>query len=228
MVNTDWIKKCSRKSQSSLFEEYAFMQGICTLLRPRNILEVGTCAGIGTLSLAIGAGLTNPAHKAVTTVDLSMSGLSSLIKKNFKACGINTKCVEFIEGDSRRVLADMVANDRWFDLIFLDGCHNDPVVSADWLNVSKLSNFILLHDVTQKPDVHNLIDRVKKDDKFDVISLDIYPFGHKWNTKGDTSVFKVIPGIAIAKRKGSEGLRRNKSDEAPGIIQYLNKVEKLR
>ena len=84
-------------------------------LKPRNILELGTSAGIGTLYLALG-------NKSAMVITIEGSeAVASLANDNFSR--LKVKNIHLITGNFDLVLPDLMKNNPVFDLVYIDGNH---------------------------------------------------------------------------------------------------------
>jgi hypothetical protein len=216
--------------ENCICEDYYFICGLCALLRPQTILEVGTEFGLGAASLYTGSrgyvlreGELVLQTPRVTTVDTTLDMVA--IRRTLEACDVPEKSVEFVLGDSRDVLPDFVKSGRRFDLTFLDGCHDSPVVQEDWSNVSRLSEFIVLHDSTQKPAVRDLVAGLLADDEWEVLQLNAYPFGSWHNVPDGPPLSKMsIAGMTLVRRRSSYGVKKEPQELGLPEASYLKEV----
>ncbi len=89
-----------------------FLQFISQILKPRNILEIGTFSGYGTICLAKGLSAQGSIH----SIEIN-DELESFILANFKKAGI-TEQVSLHIGNALEVIPTIRGN---FDLVFIDG-----------------------------------------------------------------------------------------------------------
>lgn len=229
MLPVDFFKACKHNptGECCLAEEYMLIAGICSLLRPRTILEIGTCYGVGTITLL--AGTLNAGQKGVhiTSIDILLDRRRERIKANFEAAKLanpNCKFVEFVQADSREILPEFVADGRRFELVFLDGDHSDPTVSTDWDNVSKLTDFVILHDTTQFVALRELVNRLRASEEFDILEFSAYPFGHQMlnhpRRKGWALRDDAMPGVSLVRRRSSLGTWSD-ADACPESIRTI-------
>jgi hypothetical protein len=104
-------------------------------------------------------------------------------KNNFHHENLNlfpglSKLVKYIQGDSHEVLQNMRANNRQFDLCFLDGGHDYQTVSRDWHYAKNLSNKWLFHDSSAQLGVAQLLKQIRSTELYQVFDLS-YPPGHQ-------------------------------------------------
>lgn len=171
-------------------EEYIFVEGLVRLLRPKNVLEIGTSGGHAALSLA-----TAMQGGIVTTIDIADLRIKQLLEYS----GL-TK-IEFHLGESSYFLEEYVRNNKRFDLVFIDGDHHYNQVYTDWVFAKQLSDTILLHDALQFNGVRRVIKKIRLDPEWDVSVLS-YPGSALWDDlTGKEFYSNRCPGIAIATRK---------------------------
>lgn len=82
----------------------------------RNVLELGTSLGIGTLSLAMGSDTVS-----VTTVE-GAPAIQDIARSNVEKCGLEGN-VTFRIGGFEGVLLDVLEGMKSLDLLYLDGHH---------------------------------------------------------------------------------------------------------
>ncbi len=170
-------------------EEYDFISGLVSLIRPSRVLEVGTAQGKGSLSLA--RAMTEGLLITVDIVDqrghelLDYDGLVN---------------IRFIIGNSDLIMEDYSRQGERFDLIFIDGGHHYHQVSADWRAAKRISDTLIFHDVLQFKGVARVIDLIRRDPLWDVAVLD-YPGITLVDQQGEYYSSNRRPGMAIATRK---------------------------
>jgi len=167
-------------------ETYIFYAGLAALLRPQRILEIGTFDGVSTAARYAGAKVFGH-QPQMFCVDLKIR--TEKIKANFRAMGVGGPDLGenfiFLEGDSRRVLPEIAKFGMKFDLVLIDGCHDERFVCEDWDNVqSRLlapRGVVLFHDVTTMPWIGRIIDVIEAAGGWDVWRWrgSDYPPGHR-------------------------------------------------
>ena len=216
--------------ENCLCEEYLFFSGLGALLRPETILEVGTELGLGLAALYTGArqpvledGKSVWKAPRVTTIDQELDMVG--VRQTLAACKIPEEDIEFIKGDSMEVLPQLVQKKRWFDLVLMDGSHEEPFVSSDWEFVSRLSHFFILHDSTQKPAVGQLVQGLHTVPEYEVFEFNAYRFGTVYDrTGGDRIAKRGIPGITLVRRRRSFGVKDSAALLGGVEAAYLSEV----
>lgn len=133
----------------SLIEDYAFLYGCVSLLRPARIAEVGTNRGVSAIVMAQ-ALEDMGADGTVYTVDVSADQLAVAMRQIISSSVSHR--ISVIHGDVAAL------PDGRFDLAFIDGGHKYPAVRRDLEALHPRSSFILLHDAMQCPDVRKAAD----------------------------------------------------------------------
>jgi predicted O-methyltransferase YrrM len=138
--------------------EAAFLQFIC---KDKCVLEVGAYHGKSTCVIAEVC-----AH--LTTVDLSTYEWSKEFGDVVKADFLNNiskyKNIEYFIDDSTKLLPKMIDFGLTFDVIFIDGCHDRPIVLNDLFNSLFLTrdaeSLIACHDYynTEYSDIKRVVD----------------------------------------------------------------------
>ena len=124
-----------------------FLQFICQMLRPKNVLEIGTFTGYSAICMARGIG--NDAK--VTTIEANEE-YDDIIRKYFAKANVENK-INLILGDAKNVIP---ALSDPFDLVFIDADKISYPTYYD-LVVDKVSNggFILADNVIWEGKVLN-------------------------------------------------------------------------
>ena len=90
---------------------------LASMLKPQNILEIGTFTGYSALCLAEGA----PEKSTIVTIEID-DEMESFITKYFNASEYGQK-IELIIGDAIELMDTF--EDDYFDLVFIDGNKRD-------------------------------------------------------------------------------------------------------
>lgn len=138
--------------------ETAVLQG---LAKGKDVLEVGSAYGYSTVALGLVA-------RSVTAVD-PHTGHNSFqaMVDNLEANGLTGK-VRWIVGRSQDILPTLVS--ATFDLVFVDGNHEQPVVTHDiqWAqNLLRPGGVLALHDLDEDtcPGVRQAVDLWRQPDE---------------------------------------------------------------
>lgn len=166
-------------------ETYIFYAGLAALLRPKRILEIGTFDGLSTAAFYSGAKCFGNEPRFLC-VDLKIR--ADKIKANFRAMGVGGPDLGenfiFLEGDSRKILPEIAKFGMKFDLILIDGCHDERFVREDWKNAQTLLSsrgVVIFHDVSLFPWIGRVLDEIEGSNKWDVWRwrASDYPPGHR-------------------------------------------------
>jgi predicted O-methyltransferase YrrM len=109
------------------------------MIRPKNILEIGTYTGYATLCLAEGL----DSNGKITTIDIN-NELSERVKNNFQKSAYVEQII-YIKGDAKQIIPDL--EETW-DLVFIDADKENYVSYYDMI-VDKVSSggFIIADNV---------------------------------------------------------------------------------
>lgn len=88
-----------------------FLQLLCSLFRPTNVLEIGTYTGYAAISMA----LSIPEHARLTTIEINPE-LEDFVRLYITKSNLGHK-IDFIIGDAKEVLH---RNQKKWDFVFLD------------------------------------------------------------------------------------------------------------
>lgn len=140
--------------------------------QPKNILELGTNIGMGTIALAGGNSTAT-----VYTVD-GCSETQAIAKENMQKMGL--KNVRFIHQQFDDYLADLKQNSALkFDLVFIDGNHRGEALKR-YVHEIQLyihdQTFLICDDIRWSNDMFEAWKSLENDPNFHV-SLDCFKFG---------------------------------------------------
>lgn len=134
----------------------------------QNIVELGTCLGIGSEYLL--------AHDEVNLRTLEGSPeLLTLAKKNLSSNGK----IDFLEGDFINNLNQSVLNWEHVDLVYLDGNHlYQPTMDYFNFYIDKISpnGFMIIDDIYWSEEMTKAWEEIKKSTKINV-SIDLFRMG---------------------------------------------------
>jgi predicted O-methyltransferase YrrM len=140
--------------------------------QPKNILELGTNIGMGTLALAGG----NP-DATVYTVD-GCSETQAIAIENAQKMGL--KNVHFIHQQFDDYLADLKQNPAMkFDVVFIDGNHRGEALKRYVYEIQPFiheQTFLICDDIRWSNDMFDAWKSLENDASFHV-SLDCFKFG---------------------------------------------------
>lgn len=164
------VRETYRQSATTL--KYAsVLSRLCTYYKPKNILELGTSLGMGTLHLSWG----NP-KATIHTVDaceevqeIAKELISNQLKNNHKIIFHNQLFVDYLNQEK----------DMKYDLVYLDG-HHDGVATLNYVEMltNKISNecILIIDDIRWSEDMFQAWNELIKSQKFNV-SIDIFRMG---------------------------------------------------
>ncbi|MFA6592610.1 MAG: O-methyltransferase [Bacteroidales bacterium] len=143
----DWIQK-----QSNIRTNYPRMisgqiQGnllriITEMLRPENVLEIGTFTGYSAVCIA--SGLSETGH--IDTLEIN-DEMEDLIRDGFARAGVEKK-ISLIIGDAKESLLELKRQGREYGLVFMDANKREYLAYYDLLfDMVKPGGIILADDV---------------------------------------------------------------------------------
>jgi predicted O-methyltransferase YrrM len=88
-----------------------FLQLLCTLVKPMNVLEIGTYTGYATIAMA----LAIPDRATITSIEINPE-LEDFVRSYIKKSNLSHK-INFIIGDALHILQN---NNKKWDFVFLD------------------------------------------------------------------------------------------------------------
>jgi len=140
--------------------------------RQVDILELGTCLGAGAVSMVLGAG------DRCRYVGLEGSpGLAALTEARLHRVVSNAD-VELRVGPFEETLPSLLASERRFDLVFLDGHHEGPALQAQWAQLTPRLNpgaWVVVDDIRWSKGMHAAWRQLASSDG--VFALDLFRMG---------------------------------------------------
>ena len=159
-------------------------------LEPKNILELGTHLGMGTLAMKLGApkATTTSIEGCPNTFDFTKNNIERWLgvalpeSKNLKSDQIkliNSPFAEYFEKHSRDKDAQQAKSSQKFDLIFLDGHHDGPATLDYFKQIKGLVNqdsLIIIDDIHWSKGMTAAWNEIIKDPEV-TVSIDTYFWG---------------------------------------------------
>ena len=140
-VRRNALDSIARKETVSK-RDAAILYRLAHFLKPKNILELGTCLGYSAMCLASGA----PAARVIS-IDQD-AALLNIARKRSREAGFSNIC--FTEGRFRELMPSLMQREGPFDLVFIDGDHreDETLFLADQIrpNLSK-RGVMVVHDI---------------------------------------------------------------------------------
>jgi tRNA A58 N-methylase Trm61 len=184
--------KWLHSGSGSTIQDYKFLYGIVSLLRPRRILEIGTNVGVSAIVMAQALRDEGVRDGKIYSVDIDKGALRKA-KEQIENEGL-LEYIELIHGDVYTAADGSVG----FDLVFLDGDHTYEGIKADFGAIKEKASYILIHDSTVE-DIQRFLGEVEG---FEMVNLCMGPEGEQWS-KGEI-VYRSFPGIAILRKARDE------------------------
>lgn len=137
-----------------------------------DILELGTCLGAGAVSMVLGAG------NRCRYVGLEGSpGLAARTEARLHRA-VPEADVELRVGPFEETLPSLLASERRFDLVFLDGHHEGPALLAQWAQLAprlKPGAWVVVDDIRWSKGMHAAWCQLASIDG--LIALDLFRMG---------------------------------------------------
>lgn len=173
---------------------YLVMYTMVRVFQVKKILEIGTHQGASSITFCQ-AILDNNYKPEIWTVDSwegfegneQSKNLRSRAEKHFEESGFK-KYITMIEGDSKKVVPNILKKIKKVDLCFIDGDHSYEGVIADFNNCKNYTDLILFHDTPNESVPY--LEVVKNE------GWNVFTFPTRY-IEGDAH----LVGLSLAKRK---------------------------
>ncbi|MDD6328531.1 MAG: O-methyltransferase [Eubacteriales bacterium] len=164
------------------------------LLKPKNLLEIGTAVGYSALYMS--KWIDKDAH--ITTIELSEERIAKA-KKNILSMGKENQ-ITVLAGDAADILPTL--SDQTYDFIFVDAAKGQYIFYLpDVLRVSKPGALIFSDNILQDGDVLESHFTVEKRNRTIHDRMRDYIYALCNDKRIDTAVLSVADGVALSVRK---------------------------
>lgn len=180
----------------STLEDYKFLYGFVSLIRPKRILDIGTNMGGSAIAMAMALrdeGLTKSKIVSIDIVETFLRKAQAQIDQLELS-----DYVELVRGDS-----SITKTLPSFDVVFIDGDHSFEGCLKDFENVKDKTNYVVIHDSASIDAVRKAIKTIRETGKYDVLNMDVGNWGEQWSL--NRVAYRSYPGIAIVKVRGCLG-----------------------
>jgi cephalosporin hydroxylase len=174
----------------STLEDYKFLYGFISLVKPHRILDIGTNHGLSAIVMAMALRDCGLKKSRILTIDIN-KGLLEIA--NIQICNlglsryIDIKCCDSSALDSN----------QFFDVVFIDGDHTFEGCMRDFDNVKNRANYVLIHDTAQFEELSRAVKTIDDTGLYDVININDGKLGKQWSL--NRVVYQSYPGISIIK-----------------------------
>ncbi|MBI4649404.1 MAG: O-methyltransferase [Bacteroidia bacterium] len=166
------------------------LQIFCRMLKPKNILEIGTFTGYA--SICIAQAINNRAK--LHTIEIN-DELEDFIRTYFERASVAHKIILHI-GDARKIIRTL---DILFDLVFIDGEKNEY---SDYYKISfdkvKHGGFIIADNVLWNGKV--VKDEIESNDYFTKGILEFNSLVHN-DSRVENVILPVCDGVMVIRKK---------------------------
>ena len=159
----------------------------------KNVLEIGTAIGYSG-SIIVSAGALK-----LTTVEIN-SDYIDIAKNTFQKVGILDK-IEIINGDAKFVIADLLKENKKFDMIFLDGAKGQYIAYLDTLTKLLEKEGVIFADNVLLSGMVESSDEIPHKKRTMVVNLRKY-LKRVFEKPYSSELIRLEDGIAITKYEG--------------------------
>ena len=171
-------------------ETESFLRTMCTLVKPGNILEIGTAIAYSTIVFA-------EYCDDVTTIE-NYEKRIALAKENIGQTG-NEGRITLMEKDAGEALKNLVENGRKFDLIFLDAAKGQyPVWLPDLKKLMHAGSVLISDNVLQEGTVMESRYTIARRDRTTHERMREFLYQIKHDPALQTSVLPVGDGVSLS------------------------------
>lgn len=173
-------------------EAESFLQTMTAIVKPKNILEIGTAVGYSAILMA---GAYENSH--ITTIELDAERASEA-RNNFEKLNLSER-IDLIEGDAGIVLEELSKENRKYDFVFMDAAKGQYM--SYWENIIKMihtGSVILTDNCLQEGSVIHSRSLITQRDRtiYDRMREFLYNITHTEGIK--TSIIPIGDGMAIS------------------------------
>lgn len=176
--------------KGSTLGDYKFLYGFVSMIRPKNIVEIGTNRGGSAVVMAMALRDEGLTDSKIVSIDVN-EGYLGIAEKQLKQLDL-LKYVDLCLGDS-----SLVHECPFFDMAFIDGDHTYEGCLADFNNLKNRATYILIHDSTQEDGALKVVRDVEGMRSYKVLNFNVGNQGIQWSF--GKPVYHAFPGIAVIK-----------------------------
>jgi cephalosporin hydroxylase len=183
------LKRLDNSGGSNL-GDYKFLYGFISLVKPRWILDIGTCYGLSAIVMAMALRDFRLEKSKILTIDINHAVIERATTQ-IHELGLS-KYVEV-----RCCTSSALDSKTFFDVVFIDGDHTYEGCMLDFNNVKDKATYILIHDSCQHDGVKRAMKEIKNTGLYEFINIDIGGLGTQWSR--NRVVYRSYPGIALVR-----------------------------
>jgi len=170
-------------------EDYTFIYGLITLLKPKTIVEIGTNTGVSSIVMAL-ALKENSIDGRIYTFDISEE-CRKIARKQIKEIGLGLYIYDYLGNSDKAKELNLK-----FDFAFIDGNHTYEGVKKDFENLKDTCKYMLFHDIQNCEGVKRFIKELQGE-KLSLLSKDR---GNVYNL-GEFKRLAIMPGFTLWRKR---------------------------
>ena len=177
-------------------EMASFLKVLMAIIKPRNILEIGTAIGYSSILM----GENTPMDTQITTIE-NYDVRIPIARENFKRAGLSDK-ITLIEGDANEVLKTLEGE---YDFIFMDAAKAQYIVILpEILRLLKNGGVLVTDNVLQEGDIIESRYGVTRRNRTIYDRMREYLYAVTHSEELTSTILPIGDGITISVKKDRE------------------------
>lgn len=177
-------------------EMASFLKVLMAIIKPRNILEIGTAIGYSSILM----GENTPSDTQITTIE-NYDVRIPIARENFKRAGLSDK-ITLIEGDANEVLKTLEGE---YDFIFMDAAKAQYIVILpEILRLLKNGGVLVTDNVLQEGDIIESRYGVTRRNRTIYDRMREYLYAVTHSEELTSTILPIGDGITISVKKDRE------------------------
>jgi len=203
------LKELSNSGGSTL-EDYKFLYGFISLVKPKRILDIGTNYGLSAIAMAMALRDCKLEKSKILTIDINHAvlevagaqihdlGLIDINHAVLEVAGAQIHDLGLSSYVEIRCCSSSALDPKtFFDVVFIDGSHTFEGCMLDFNNVKGRTTYVLVHDLVSTGAIKKAMKTIGREGKHEILNIDIGGVGMQWS-RGKI-VYRSYPGIAVIK-----------------------------
>ena len=177
-------------------EMASFLKVLMAIIKPRNILEIGTAIGYSSILM----GENTPSDTQITTIE-NYDVRIPIARENFKRAGLSDK-ITLIEGDANEVLKTLEGE---YDFIFMDAAKAQYIVILpEIMRLLKNGGVLVTDNVLQEGDIIESRYGVTRRNRTIYDRMREYLYAVTHSEELTSTILPIGDGITISVKKDRE------------------------